>query len=73
MQRKKRGEQGVMKMGGADWKETEIQVKAAKNKTDKERGWIKACFEKTEGTGWIESRGGDGYEWCQNICFLIFG
>jgi hypothetical protein len=37
MQRNKIGETSIMKMGGVDWKETEIQEKAAKNKADKEK------------------------------------
>ena len=46
MQRNKRGEQGVMKMGCADWKEHEIQVKAAKNKAAKEEAELKSALKK---------------------------
>ena len=41
VQRNKKGEKLDMKMGGVDWKETEIQVKAAKSKTDKEEAKVK--------------------------------
>ena len=46
MQRNKIGEKSIMKMGGVDWKETEIQEKAAKNKADKEKAEVKAAMKK---------------------------
>jgi hypothetical protein len=46
MQRNKIGDKSIMKMGGVDWKETEIQKKAAKNKADKEKAEVKAAMKK---------------------------
>lgn len=46
MQRNKIGEKSIMKMGGVDWKETEVQEKAAKNKADKEKAEVKAAKKR---------------------------